>query len=196
MTTLIGFDVTDGVYPVAGLVQATNGNFYGTTSGCAGCSLGTVFEITAGGRLTNLHNFDGTDGTDPVAGLVQGTDGKFYGTTYTGGSNYNAGTVFEITPVGSLTTLHRFRGTDGANPWAGLVQATDGNFYGTTSGGGAHDGGTIFKITPAGKLSTVYNFCSQPNCTDGDVPSGATSGKLKVTTPSRTLISNVNFRVT
>jgi uncharacterized repeat protein (TIGR03803 family) len=135
----------------------------------AGCSLGTVFEITAGGRLTNLHSFDGTHGNDPTAGLVQGADGNFYGTTYTGGTNYN-GTVFKITPAGSLMTLHRFVGTDGANPWAGLVQATDGNFYGTTSGGGAHDGGTIFKITPAGKLSTVYNFCSQPNCTDGDDP--------------------------
>ena len=71
---------------------------------------------------------------NPYAGLVQGTDGNFYGTTSEGGAN-GYGTVFKITPSGTLTTLHSFDVTDGAYPYAGLVQATDGNFYGTTSRG-------------------------------------------------------------
>ena len=93
--------------------------------------------------LTTLHTFAGypTDGASPYAGLVQATDGNFYGTTYAGGTSGNCqggcGTVFRITPGGTLTTLHSFDWYDGASPSAALVQGTDGNFYGTTYGGGA-----------------------------------------------------------
>src|SRR2546422_11221230 len=91
--------------------------------------------------LTTLHSFDGTDGASPIGGLVQATDGNFYGTTLQGGDTscsppYGCGTVFKITPGGTLTTLHSFHLTDGADPWGGLVQATDGSFYGTTVSGG------------------------------------------------------------
>ena len=96
------------------------------------------------------------------------------------------GTVFKITPSGTLTTLHSFDGTDGANPYAGLVQATDGNFYGTTSSGGANGDGTVFKITPSGTLTTLYSFCSQSGCTDGANPDAglvqATNGNFYGTT--------------
>jgi uncharacterized repeat protein (TIGR03803 family) len=174
----------DGAAPRAGLVQGTDGNFYGTTrqGGYLGCytGCGTVFQITPSGTLTTLHTFDGTDGSDPYAGLVQGTDGNFYGTTSQGGGGpcnpYGCGTVFQITPAGTLTTLHSFAGSDGAFPHAGLVQATDGNFYGTTSGGGASGNcgdygcGTVFKITAGGTLTTLYSFCSQSNCPDGNSP--------------------------
>ena len=87
--------------------------------------------------LTTLHDFAGqpNDGSNPYAGLVQGSDGNFYGTTYYGGAN-NEGTVFKITPSGTLTVLHSFREADGRTPEGALIQASDGNFYGTTSFGG------------------------------------------------------------
>jgi uncharacterized repeat protein (TIGR03803 family) len=172
LTTLYRFcpisPCTDGSLPVAGLVQGTNGKFYGTTYYGGANDVGTVFKITPGGTVTTLHSFDKTDGAYPYAGLVQGTDGKFYGTTYQGGANGLDGTVFKITPSGTLTTLHNFNGTDGALPEGALVQGTNGNFYGTTEEGGANGAyGTVFKITPSGTLTTLYNFCSQGSCTDG-----------------------------
>ena len=88
------FDLTDGAWP-AGLVQATNQNFYGTTNGGGANNLGTVFNMTPGGGLTTLHSFDGTDGELPNGRLVQATNGVFYGTTYDGGAN-NYGTVFSL----------------------------------------------------------------------------------------------------
>jgi uncharacterized repeat protein (TIGR03803 family) len=173
-TTLHSFDNTDGNLPAAALVQATDGDFYGTTNGggtnyCDALGCGTVFKITPSGTLTMLHNFDGADGEYPWAGLVQATNGNFYGTTPEGGCCYD-GTIFEITPSGALTTLHVFDGTDGAYAQAGLVHATDGNFYGTTRQGGTNDAGTVFTITPSGTLTTLYNFCSRTNCTDGGSP--------------------------
>jgi len=156
----------DGGYPVAGLALAIDGNFYGTTSGGgANGNYGTVFKITPRGTLTTLYSFcaqpNCTDGSGSTAALVQGTDNNFYGTTNTGGTN-NRGTVFKITAGGTLTTLYSFCAqpscTDGSDPWAGLIQATDGNFYGTTVNGGTYDEGTVFRITPSGKLRTLYSF--------------------------------------
>ena len=99
------------------------------------------------GTFNTLHFFDGTDGEYP-AGLVQGTDGNFYGATSAGGAN-NYGTVFKINsqPPYQLTTLHSFDRTDGANPYGGLVQGTNGNFYGATSAGGANNYGTVFRLS-------------------------------------------------
>src|ERR1700733_1976452 len=120
--------------------------------------------------FTTLHSFNGTDGSAANSGLVRGTDGNFYGTTVVGGANQtcgnnsSCGTVFQITPGGTLTTLHSFNGTDGALPEAGLVQGSDGNFYGTTSGNPNYsftcsgNCGTVFKMTPSGTLTTLYTF--------------------------------------
>jgi uncharacterized repeat protein (TIGR03803 family) len=165
LTTLHSFSGSDGAYPFAGLVQATDGNFYGTAGYGGTHGSGTVFKITPAGALTTLHSFNSTDGWGPFGGVVQATDGSFYGTTYGGGA-YTHGTVFKITPAGTLTTLHSFNSTDGSTPWAGLVQAADGNFYGTTYNGGAYNYGTIFKITSAGTLTTLHSF----NSTDGSYP--------------------------
>src|ERR1035437_8809971 len=170
----------DGSDPFAGLVQATNGDLYGTTlsGGTSGTNTnGTVFKITPGGTLTTLYSFcsqtNCTDGADPYAGLVQAANGNFYGTTYYGGTNHR-GTVFKITQGGTLTTLYSFCSqtncTDCEGPLAGLVQAANGDFYGTTQYAGANGGGTAFKITPGGTLTTLYSFCSQTNCTDGADP--------------------------
>ena len=133
LTTLSSLPSATGRYPYAGLVQGTDGNFYGTTSKGGANNHGSVFKITPTGALTTLYSFSGSDGAYPYANLVQGTDGNFYGTTYQGGTGGGYGTVFRITPAGTLTTQYTFRIVDGANPMAGLVQGTDGNFYGTTS---------------------------------------------------------------
>src|ERR1017187_7160808 len=139
-TTLHSFDGTDGAAPYAGLVQANDGNLYGTAKAGGANGYGTVFKITTSGTLTTLHSFDYTDGASPYAGLIQATDGKLYGTTYEGGANVLNGTVFKITTSGTLTTLHNFCSlsgcTDGASPYAGLVQATNGDLYGTAGGAG------------------------------------------------------------
>src|SRR5579862_9477763 len=183
LTTLYSFcsqsGCTDGSGPYAGLIQATDGNLYGTTeSGGSSNGYGTVFKITPGGSLTTLYTFCSqsgcTDGAVPFSGLVQATNREFYGTTLEGGAN-NGGTVYKITSSGTLTTLYSFCSqsgcTDGSGPYAGLIQATDGNLYGTTNHGGSSNGyGTVFKITPGGSLTTLYTFCSQSGCTDGAVP--------------------------
>jgi len=153
---LYSFSGNDGAYPYAGLVQSSDGNFYGTTAGGGANGAGTVFKITSGGSLITLYSFSGSDGTGPRAGLLQGSDGNFYGTTTFGGSS-DYGTVFRITSGGTLTTLYSFGGSDGAYPHSGLVEANAGDFYGTTFAGG--DGyGTVFKITSGGSLTTLHIF--------------------------------------
>jgi uncharacterized repeat protein (TIGR03803 family) len=132
-------------------------NLYGTTTyggaytKCAGGNgCGTVFQITPNGKLTVLHSFcppsSCGDGALPKAALIEGSDGNLYGTTVFGGRRGN-GTVFKITPSGTLTALHRFDPADGVRPQAGLVQDTNGKFYGTTPFGGANNYGTVFRLS-------------------------------------------------
>jgi uncharacterized repeat protein (TIGR03803 family) len=198
VTTLYSFcqklNCTDGDAPFAGLVQASNGNFYGTTY-YGDANSGTIFEMTPSGTVTTLHSFDGTDGLNPGGGLVQGTDGNLYGATRSGGAN-GLGTFFTITLTGTLTTLHSFDTTDGIYPDATLVQGTNGDFYGTTAGGNdpAVTGtfyGTVFKITSTGTLTKLYSFCSLSGCADGAYPVAgliqATSGNFYGTTFGNTL---------
>jgi uncharacterized repeat protein (TIGR03803 family) len=182
-TTLHNFNgIPDGGSPLATMTQAPNGKFYGTASnlGNAG-SYGTVFTMTPKGKFTVVHQFNNTDGAYPFGGLILGTDGNFYGQTDLGGASaYGAfGTVYKMTPSGKVTTLHSFEQTDGDNPISNLVQGTDGNFYGTASYGGKYPNfGTVFKITPSGKFTTLQNFDS----TDGSYPYAgliqATNGKF------------------
>jgi uncharacterized repeat protein (TIGR03803 family) len=158
----------DGANPWAGLIQGTDGSFYGTTGGTNTHNC-TVFKITSAGTLTPLWQF-GTlsnfgNGILAFANLIQGSDGNFYGTTG-GGGNTNCfsgcGTVFKITSAGTLTTLWQFgslsNDADGESPEGALVQGSDGNFYGTTFGGGAHSRGTVFRISPSGYLTNLYSF--------------------------------------
>jgi len=197
-TTLYDFSAQgggeNGEYPYGVLVQATDGNFYGTTGIGGAYGEGTLFKITPSGTLTTVYNFcaqtNCADGAYSTAGLLQGSDGNLYGTTELGGLGsdcegfFGCGTVFKITLSGMLTTLYSFctqsNCTDGGGPDAALIQATDGNFYGTTAGGGANTTecggsgcGTVFKITPSGTLTTLYSFCSQSGCTDGEYPQAA-----------------------
>jgi len=179
LTTLYSFTGwDDGGYPYAGLVQGSDGNFYGTTSNGGTNGVGTVFKISTNGEVMTLYNFgaltnaDGNpvDGANPEAGLVQGSDGNFYGTTQSGGTNLYFGTVFRISIKGAFTTLYSFAGTnDGASP-NGIVQGGDGNLYGTTQSGGTslHYFGTVFRISTNGTFTSLYSFAGT---NDGANPS-------------------------
>jgi uncharacterized repeat protein (TIGR03803 family) len=244
VTVLHTFDGTDGANSYGPLIQAINGILYGVTAfgGANQCNLhgmlvgcGTIFKVTLAGSLTTLHNFNGSDGAFPSVGLIQAADGNFYGTTYQGGAGGNCsggcGTIFKfvLNPQGTggaLTTLHTFGAP--ADPNA-LLQATNGEFYGTTIFGGTNNDGTVFSLSvglgpfietlpTSGKVGTAviilgndltgttkvtfngtkatFTVSSTGTAIKTTVPSGATTGKVKVTTPTRTLISNVNFRVT
>jgi uncharacterized repeat protein (TIGR03803 family) len=197
LTTLYNFcsqaNCTDGWAPSGTLVLGIDGNFYGITefggTGSAGCpspaNCGTVFKVTANGELTTIYNWcsqpNCADGNYELLSepgpFVQGSDGNFYGVNDAGGAGY--GTAFKLTPSGTLTTLHNWCSepncADGWDAGNGLIQATDGNFYGTTYRFGANGLGTFFKMTPSGTLTTLYNFCSlggSPVCTDGGFPFG------------------------
>lgn len=237
--TLHTFGGADGSGPTGGTVQAKGSSYiYGTTAWGGKYNQGTVFRIDRAGNLTTIHSFcsaNCADGSQP-SGLIQATDGNFYGTTQYGGfpvcSSFfrGCGTIYKITPTGVLTTLYTFctqaNCLDGEVS-AGLVQATDGNFYATSAGGGAYDYGTVFRLStglapfvetvPAsGKVGTTITILGT-NLTGATavtfkgtaaaftvvsgteitatVPSGATTGTVTVTTPSGTLNSNVVFRV-
>src|SRR5258708_6857847 len=174
-TTLHSFTGADGSKSFAGLAQARSGNLYGTTYFGGSSNSGEVFDITTAGSLTTVHSFCSqsscTDGQNPYAGLIQATDGNLYGTTLSGGAHGN-GTVFKITRSGTLTTLHSFCSLsgclDGEFPQTGLVQAANGNLYGTTILGGAYGSGIIFELTLSGALTTLYSACPQSGCADGN----------------------------
>jgi uncharacterized repeat protein (TIGR03803 family) len=145
---------------LANVIQATDGNFYGAASEGGTYGYGTVFKTTLSGAFSILHNFcsqtNCTDGGNPYGGLVQATNGSFFGTT-TGGGTYGYGNIFKITPSGVFTKIYdlcTLACLHGNAPIAGLIQASDGNLYGTTYKGGANSKGTIFKITSGGVLTT------------------------------------------
>lgn len=183
LTTLHNFcteaNCPDGQLP-SSLLQATDGNFYGTTlTGGAGCAPGTLFRMTTSGKFTTLHSFCGPDGGEPI-GLMQAADGDLYGTAFEGGVGY--GTVFKFTTAGKFTTLFSFTAETGSFPIAGLIQARDGNFYGTTSATGGlacmqdlDSCGTAFRLTPGGSLTTIHTFCAS-DCSDGAQPGQLVQG--------------------
>lgn len=165
--TLLSFNGTNGAWPAAALVLGSDGNLYGTTSAGGSNNAGTVFKITPAGALTTLYSFTGSsDGFDPN-GLILASDGNFYGTTGGGGPNGcpmlppgacggsagSIGTIFEIAPAGSFSTLYSFAIADGQNPAAALVQGSNGDFYGTTAVGGLNNFGTVFEFGPGTDLA-------------------------------------------
>lgn len=177
LTTLASFAPVEAfVYPAAGtggLVQGADGSFYGTITGGA-IGWGSVFRITPSGALTTLHSFAGMDGGFPSATLVAGIDGNFYGTTGVGGSGdasqspyLRGGTVFRITPSGTLTTLTTFPGPGSVG--ASLAPGADGNLWGTTAAGG-RGCGTAFRMTQDGILTTLVELPGSWN--DGCSPFG------------------------
>jgi uncharacterized repeat protein (TIGR03803 family) len=196
LTTLYRFcslpNCADGIGVEGALVQTANGDLYGTASSgglkspnCDPEGCGTIFRVTPEGLFRTVYQFcsraNCTDGAWPINGVIQASDGNFYGVTYEGGAGgtncpNGCGTIFKITPNGNLTTLYTFCSqlncTDGAFPWGGLFQGSDGDLYGTTTGGGNSPNctlgcGTIFKIPISGGLTTLYSFCLKTGCPDG-----------------------------
>jgi uncharacterized repeat protein (TIGR03803 family) len=192
------FDGTNGEQP-SSVIQATDGNFYGTTTFGGPALHGNVVKITPTGELSTLYDFCSRphclDGANPYTPPILGSDGNLYGVTAMGGSDANGGagwgTVYKLTLDGHLTTLYAFCTgdlpcLDGLDP-DGLMQAADGTLYGTAFEGGQFDGGTLFKLTAAGKFSLVHTFCSSANCADGQWPEHApiqgSDGNLYGVTP-------------
>jgi uncharacterized repeat protein (TIGR03803 family) len=186
LTTIYSFcaklGCQDGDDPYAPLTLGSDGNLYGTTQIGGLHKYGTTYVITLAGKFNTLHNFcaetNCVDGASPSS-LIQATDGNFYGVAPTGGTGsycYATGTcgmIFRMTPQGATTALYNFCSqldcADGYEP-RDIMQAADGNFYGTTAAGGPYatnnysGGGTIFKLTPEGALTTLYSFCSVAGC--------------------------------
>jgi uncharacterized repeat protein (TIGR03803 family) len=174
-----GSVTSDGEFPTSSLVQTASGDIYGTTSLGGTAGSGTAFQLVLPGTVAILHNFAGgkvpvtNDGTFPIAGLTLATNGDFYGTTNTGGS-INAGTIYKMTPAGAITILHSFGDNtvadDGLQPIAVLIQATDGNLYGTTIAGGSQNSGTVFYTTMDGNVAVIHSFADGTVTDDGMNP--------------------------
>ena len=178
LTIIHEFIGSDGDNPSGKLIEGSDGNFYGTTSGGGASGNGTVFRFTTSGQFDSLYSLNGeSDDSSPVLS-VQGGDGSFYGVAHglysaTFQGPYTNGTVFRFNPSGEFTTLHHFNdGDDGAQP-SGLALGGDGNFYGTTYYGGTDGWGTVFRISPAGEFTTLYSFTGGG---DGTRPGALVSG--------------------
>jgi uncharacterized repeat protein (TIGR03803 family) len=179
----------DGENPAAGLTLASDGNFYGTTQYGGTSGFGTIFKMSLAGTVIVLQSFAqfDSDGAEPQGALIQASDGNLYGTCYSGGVN-GWGTVFSISTSGVFKKLYDFTeatGNVGYLPKAGVIQASDGNLYGTTWDGGDFAAGAIYQLTLAGVPTLEASF--DPNGPSGYYPVGAlvqgNDGNLYVTAP-------------
>jgi uncharacterized repeat protein (TIGR03803 family) len=159
-----------GHHPIAGLIQDSAGNFYGTTSEGGASNAGVVYKLDTTGHETVLYSFTGgDDGGLPYAGVVQDSSGNIFGTTVQGGS-WGQGVVYRLDVSGHETVLDNFGGgASGSNPYAGVILDPGGNLLGTTRHGGAAGAGVIFKVSQAGVETVLYNFTGGP---DGGCPAG------------------------
>jgi uncharacterized repeat protein (TIGR03803 family) len=148
---IFGF-ARDAANPTDSLIQAANGDFYGTTIAGGTAGLGTVFKLTTTGQLITLGSFTGTNGSYPRGTLAMDDAGNLFGTTYSGGT-YNRGTIFELTTSGQLITLYHFGNGPAANPYGGLVRGTNGDFFGTTE-----TYSSVFQISTNGTFTNLTSF--------------------------------------
>ena len=175
LTTLATFDGPNGRLPT-GLLLASDANIYGTTIYGGPNSAGTFFRIDSQGVLTSLASFQGIG--NPWGKMIQATDGNIYGETTESGINFG-GTIVKVTPSG-ITNFYEFCSlpgcADGDLPSGSLIQATDGNLYGTDLSRGKGQWGTVFRVTLGGASTPIYNFCSLANCADGYNSGGVIEG--------------------
>jgi uncharacterized repeat protein (TIGR03803 family) len=143
-------DSTDGGYPGAIPLMDANGNLYGDTVAGGQFGKGVVYRFTHDGNYSVLHSFGGAkDGEYGIGRLIMDADGSLYGVTQGGGAACDCGVVYKLAPDGTYTLLHTFTGgSDGGEPYDGLIMDAAGNLYGTASQGGAHNHGAVFKISP------------------------------------------------
>jgi uncharacterized repeat protein (TIGR03803 family) len=169
-TVLHSFTGADGDYPVAGLVRDAAGNFYGTTLDGGPWNRGVVYKLSTGGQLPDLYAFTGAaDGGSPGAGVTLDSAGNLYGTAGNGGATQYGGVVFQLDTTGHLTVLHAFTGgSDGANPYAGVIRDAEGNLYGTTLFGGNMGLGVVYKVAKTGNETVLHSFSGS----DGANPFG------------------------
>ena len=179
LTVLYNFGSNGGTgdanWPAGDLLRDGDGNLYGTSSTGGVNNNGTIFEVSRSGAETVLYRFTGgSDGAGPSSDLLLDSAGNLYGTASGGGGSCSCGTVFRLDPAGVLTVLYTFTGgTAGANPLAGLVQDSAGNFWGITAGGGdsscagGYGCGTVFRLAPDGTETVIHAFSGSP---DGELP--------------------------
>ena len=174
-TTLYSFNGADDTQPYGGeqIAVGPDGALYGTGFSGGSAGYGVIFKVSLSGAYSELYSFTGmSDGADPIEPLVLGTDGNFYGTTVLSDCNpmncLGGGSVFSITPAGKFTLLHDLSDSSDGYAATGLLQASDGNFYGVAEQGGKDGEGVIFGLTTGGAYSVFYNFSGSP--TDQDKP--------------------------
>ena len=156
------FSYSDGSNPLLPPIQASDGNFYGTTVSGGPDTVGVVYKLAADNTLTSLYTFGGTVQGSFSGEIIQATDGNFYGSGISGDASRTS-LIYRISPEGSLTVVHTFGGVEGSSATA-LIQATDGNFYGSTSVANAgYDSVSIFKLSADGTFSTLYLFHGTPS---------------------------------
>jgi uncharacterized repeat protein (TIGR03803 family) len=164
-TTVYTFTPAIGTSPIASPTQGTDGYLYVPVALSGLNSCGSVVKISTAGVLNNSYQFPcGNGGSFPIGPLIQASNGNFYSTTQDGGTN-GEGTIYQVTPGLAVTILHSFGASfgDGIMPSAGLLLATDGNYYGSTAEGGTYDDGTIFNTSTGGSYAQLYSFNNSAN---------------------------------
>lgn len=189
--TPAGVLTTIGTAPgqtTAPMILGADGNLYGTTPNGGAFNQGTVFQLAITGKVPKLkiiHSFktDGIEGTNPSGPVMQGVDGKLYGTTVWQGT-VDQGTVFVMTTSGGgYKVLHSFQGTEGTNPYAGLVQGSDKFLYGVAARGGVNNLGTLFKVNTTGTtFAKLHDFDTATGDTPFSTPMLHTNGTIYGTT--------------
>jgi uncharacterized repeat protein (TIGR03803 family) len=157
---------SNGASPSGALVPGTDGDYYGATSS----DPAIVYKVSSAGNFTLLQTLTAAQGYQGGQ-LIQATDGSFYGGMKMGGSG--DGTAFKVTPEGVVTVLHKFDGTRGSDPAAGMVEVGSGAFIGTAANGGTNSDGVIYSLTPAGSFAVIRDMDGP---TDGSLPGGLTAG--------------------
>jgi len=163
----------DGQFPSGALLLASDGNFYGVTSGdgdfvSCPATCGTIYRIDTSGDFAILHHFAITEGFGPNAPLIEPQPGDIWGTTIAGPvgaceEDYSCGTIFRMHFDGGLLTMHTFSNDEGHHPMGPLVLAADGNLYGASSDAGGMFPAGIFQITTNGNLTPFHHFDSDCN---------------------------------